>query len=309
MGGGARVGLVGLGMMGWPMARNLATAGCELVVRDTDQARQASFVAEFGGVAAESPAAFAGTGIVVTMLPDDRVVQDVLLGWEGGIAPALPAAAVVVDMSSSNPDGTKETGARLASFGIAFVDAPVSGGVPRAESGTLTLMIGGDDEEAIARARPVLEVLGERLFRTGPLGSGHAMKALNNFVGGGTYALVVEALAVGQRYGLDPVTMIDVMNASTGRSFNTEHVVKEHVLTGAYATGFALGLLAKDVGIAATLAASAEIDAPMLELASRRWAEAAGQLGDSADHSEAHKGWWPTPLHRPLDRSAEVSVQ
>ena len=305
----ARVGLVGLGMMGWPMARNLATAGFELVVRDADLARQQRFVAEFGGVAAESPAAFAETGVVVTMLPDDRVVQDVLLGWEGGIAPALADAAVVVDMSSSNPDGTKETGARLASLGIAFVDAPVSGGVPRAESGTLTLMIGGDDEEAIARARPVLEVLGERLFRTGPLGSGHAMKALNNFVGGATYALVVEALTVGQRYGLDPVIMIDVMNASTGRSFNTEHVVKEHVLTGAYATGFALGLLAKDVGIAAKLAASAAIEAPMLELASRRWAEAAGELGDSADHSEAHKGWWPTPLDRRPDQSAEVSVQ
>jgi 3-hydroxyisobutyrate dehydrogenase len=298
------VGLVGLGMMGWPMARNLAAAGFEVVVRDSDPSRQESFVAEFGGVAAESPAAFAGTGVVVTMLPDDRVVQDVLISWEGGIASALPDGAVVVDMSSSNPDGTKETGVQLASLGVSFVDAPVSGGVTRAESGTLTLMIGSDDEDAIARAQPVLEVLGERLFRTGPLGSGHAMKALNNFVGGATYALVVEALTVGQKYGLDPATMIDVMNASTGRSFNTEVVAKDHVLTGAYATGFALGLLAKDVGIAAKLAASAEVDAPLLELASRRWAEAAGELGDAADHSEAHKAWWTGRL----DRSAEVSV-
>jgi 3-hydroxyisobutyrate dehydrogenase len=298
MAGGSRVGLVGLGMMGWPMARNLAAAGYEVVVRDSDIARQESFVSEFGGVAAESPAAFTVTNVVVTMLPDDRVVQDVLLSWDGGIAAALPDDAVVVDMSSSNPNGTKETGASLASLGVAFVDAPVSGGVTKAESGTLTLMIGGDDDDAIARAQPVLEVLGERMFRTGPLGSGHAMKALNNFVGGATYALVVEALTVGQHYGLDPTTMIDVMNASTGRSFNTEVVVKDHVLTGAYATGFALGLLAKDVGIAAKLAAAAEVDAPLLELASRRWAEAAGELGDSADHSEAHKHWW----------SAEVSV-
>jgi 3-hydroxyisobutyrate dehydrogenase len=303
-----RVGLVGLGMMGWPMARNLSGAGFEVVVRDADLARQQRFVTEFGGVAAESPGAFAETGVVVTMLPDDRVVREVLLAWDGGIASSLPAGAVVVDMSSSNPDGTRETGVQLASLGVAFVDAPVSGGVTKAESGTLTLMVGGDDEEAITRAQPVLDVLGERHFRTGPLGSGHAMKALNNFVGGATYALVVEALTVGRKYGLDPVTMIDVMNASTGRSFNTEHVVKDHVLTGAYATGFSLGLLAKDVGIAAKLAASAELDAPLLELASRRWAEAAGELGDAADHSEAHKGWWPTPIAGRLDRSAEVSV-
>jgi 3-hydroxyisobutyrate dehydrogenase len=299
---GGRVGFVGLGMMGWPMARNLVTAGYEVVVRDTDPARQEAFVSEHGGVPAGSPGGFADTPVVVTMLPDDKVVQDAMLSWEGGIAAGLPDRAVVVDMSSSHPDGTRELGARLTPLGVALVDAPVSGGVTRADAGTLTLMVGGDDEEAIERAQPVLEVLGERLFRTGPLGSGHAMKALNNFVGGATYALVVEALTVGEHYGLDPVTMIDVMNASSGRSFNTEHVVKEHVLTGAYATGFALGLLAKDVGIAAALARSAGIDAPLLQLASRRWAEAAGELGDAVDHSEAHKHWWTGRL----GQSAEV---
>jgi 3-hydroxyisobutyrate dehydrogenase len=195
-------------------------------------------------------------------------------------------------MSSSNPVGTKVLGERLTPLGIGLVDAPVSGGVPRAESGTLTLMIGGDDEEAIARVEPVLEVLGDQLFRTGPLGSGHAMKSLNNFVGGATYAVVAEALTVGMRYGLDPDTMIDVMNASTGRSFNTEIVFTDHVLTGKYATGFALGLLAKDVGIAASLADTSKVDAPICGLVARRWAEAAADLGAASDHSEAHKHWW-----------------
>ena len=304
-----RVGFVGLGMMGWPMARNLLAAGYEVVARDADAERQERFVAEVGGVPAASPEAFGDTGVVVTMLPDDKVVQDAVLSWEGGIAGALPDGAVVVDMSSSNPDGTRELGERLSPLGVGLVDAPVSGGVPRAESGTLTLMIGGDDDDAVERARPVLEVLGERLFRTGPLGSGHAMKALNNFVGGATYALVVEALTVGRHYGLDPATMIEIMNASTGRSFNTEVVFKEHVLTGEYATGFALGLLAKDVGIAAGLARSAGVDAPLLELARRRWADAAGELGGAADHSEAHKGWWPTRLDRAADAGAGVSIQ
>jgi 3-hydroxyisobutyrate dehydrogenase len=287
----APVGFVGLGKMGWPMARNLVAAGYPLVVRDLDPERTADFASEHGCVGADTPQAFADAAFVVTMLPDDTAVQDAVLDWEGGIASALAAGSVVVDMSSSHPSGTKRLGERLAPLGIGLVDAPVSGGVTRAEAGTLTLMIGGVDED-VARARPVLEVLGEALFRTGPLGSGHAMKALNNFVGGATYAVVVEALTVGGRFGLDPATMIDVLNASSGRSFNTEHVVKDHVLTGEYATGFALGLLAKDVGIAASLADSAGIDAPLLQLASRRWGEAAADLGPAADHSEAHKHWW-----------------
>jgi 3-hydroxyisobutyrate dehydrogenase len=229
------------------------------------------------------------------MLPDDRDVREAMLDWEGGIAASLPSGAVVLDMSSSNPDGTRALGERLAALGIRMVDAPVSGGVTRAEAGTLSLMIGGDDD-AVADVQPVLDVLGERLFRTGALGTGHAMKALNNFVGGSTYAVVVEALAVGQRFGLSPQTMIDVMNASSGRSFNTEHVVKDHVLTGAYATGFAVGLLAKDVGIAAALAESAGVEAPLCRLVSRRFAEAAAALGPAADHSEAHRQWWPAVL-------------
>jgi 3-hydroxyisobutyrate dehydrogenase len=298
----APVGFVGLGKMGWPMARNLVAAGYALVVRDLDPDRMADFGSEHGCVVADTPQAFADAALVVTMLPDDTAVQDAVLDWEGGIASALSAGSVVVDMSSSHPSGTKRLGERLASLGIGLVDAPVSGGVTRAEAGTLTLMIGGLDED-VARARPVLEVLGEALFRTGPLGSGHAMKALNNFVGGATYAVVVEALTVGGRFGLDPATMIDVLNASSGRSFNTEHVVKDHVLTGRYATGFALGLLAKDVGIAASLADSAEIDAPLLRLASSRWAEAAADLGAAADHSEAHKNWWEGRLQQEASMS------
>jgi 3-hydroxyisobutyrate dehydrogenase len=119
------------------------------------------------------------------------------------------------------------------------------------------------------------------------------MKALNNVVAGATYAVVVETLTIGRRFGLDPRVMIDVMNVSTARSFNTEHVFADHVLTGAYATGFALGLLAEDVGIAASLAQSSGVDAPVVELVSRRWADAAEALGFAADHSEAHKHWWP----------------
>ena len=153
-------------------------------------------------------------------------------------------------------------------------------------------MIGRSTRTHRARAAH-LDALGARFFRTGPLGSGHAMKALNNFVGGTVY-VAAEALTVGRHYGLSPSTMIDVMNASTGRSFNTEHVVKDHVITGQYATGFAVGLLSKDVGIAAALAEASGVEAPPSPF-QQRWAGRC-DLGGGADHSEAHKSWWSSGL-------------
>ncbi len=288
---GRRVGFVGLGNMGWPMARNLAAAGWELVVRDADGDRQARFVAEIGGTGAGEAAEFAGVEAVVTMLPRGSDVREVLLEWDGGLAAALSPGAVVVDMSSSDPVGTRELGASLRDRDVALVDAPVSGGVPKAEAGTLSIMVGGDDEAAVARARPLLEVLGERLFRTGPLGSGHAMKALNNYVAAAGYTAAAEALIVGARFGLDPATVVDVLNASTGRSFNTEQNFTNQVLPRRFASGFALHLLAKDVGIAAELAEAIGVEAPLCQLTSRLWAEALASEGPAADHTAAIRHW------------------
>jgi 3-hydroxyisobutyrate dehydrogenase len=273
------VGFVGLGNMGTPMARNLVAAGFSLLVRDADPAR----AEEFGGNASS----FATCDVVVTMLPNDAIVRAALV--DGGIAAELAPSAVVVDMSSSNPTATKALGVLLS---VALVDAPVSGGVPRAETGTLSIMVGSDDEDAVARALPVLEALGDRVFRVGPLGAGHALKALNNFLAAAAYAATAEALAIGEAYGLDPETLISVVNTSTGRSFSTEHVYAEHVVPGRYATGFMAQLLAKDVAIAADIAHSAEIDAPALDLVNARWAEAIAELPPGADHSEAHKPWY-----------------
>jgi len=276
------VGFVGLGNMGQPMARNLAAAGFELVVRDTDPLR----ADEFGGNAG-SPRAFGACDVIVTMLPTDAIVRDALLGWE--LASALKPSAVVVDMSSSNPTATRALAAELP---VAVVDAPVSGGVPRAETATLSIMVGTDDDAAFAHALPVLEALGDRVVRVGPLGAGHALKALNNYLAAAAYAATAEALAVGQAYGLDPETLISVVNTSTGRSFSSEHVYAEHVVPGRYATGFMASLLAKDVAIAADIARSAGIDAPALELVNARWAQAIAELPPGADHSEAHKPWY-----------------
>jgi 3-hydroxyisobutyrate dehydrogenase len=290
------VGFVGVGNMGRRMAANLAAAGFSLVIRDSDAGAQRRFTDEHGGEPAASPGSFAAADVVVTMLPDGNAVREAILGWAGGIAAALTPGAVVLDMSSSDPIDTKALAQDLAPAGIRVIDAPVSGGITRAAAGTLSLMVGGHDEDAFALVEPVLETLGERIFRTGPLGSGHAMKALNNFLGAAAYTTAVEALAIGKEFGLDPRVMLDVVNSSTGRSFNTEMVLPQDVITGRYGTGFALGLMAKDVGIAADLADAVGVEAPACQLVRRRWAAALAGLGFAADHSEAHKQWWPIDL-------------
>jgi 3-hydroxyisobutyrate dehydrogenase len=295
-----KVGFIGLGNMGGPMTRNLVAAGFPLTVRDANEDLQARIAGELGASAAATPADFAEIDVVVTMLPDDRVVSAALLDW--GVADALRPGAIVVDMSSSNPNGTIELGTALAERGVGLVDAPVSGGIARAETGTLAIMAGTNDPALLERVRPVLEALGGQIFATGPLGSGHAMKALNNFVGATTYLVTVEALVIGGEYGLTPSTMVDVFNASTARSFNSEIVVKDHVITGEYATRFALGLITKDVGIAANLAEASGVDAPMAKISSERWSRSLAALDFATDHSEAHKGLWAKDLVDPAAR-------
>ena len=295
----ARIGFVGIGNMGWPMAANVARAGFPLTVFDADRGRAQKFAAEFGAKAAPSLADLGrAADIVVTMLPTGAIVRAALLENEAGaLAASLAKGSIVVDMSSSEPVGTQQLGAALAKRGIALIDAPVSGGVPRAEAGTLTLMIGGDDEAAFAKAKPALEAMGKQLFRTGPLGSGHAMKALNNYVAAAAFIASTEALRVGRRFGLSPETMMDIMNVSTGRNFNSEMTMKQHVISGKYATGFQLGLMAKDVKIAADLAETIAIDAPLARLARAMWSEAREGVGESADFTAAIKHWQRRDTH------------
>jgi 3-hydroxyisobutyrate dehydrogenase len=225
-------------------------------------------------------------------LPTGRDVREVLLTAEdGALAKALAEGAIVVDMSSSDPAGTRELAATLAARGVTLVDAPVSGGTRGAEAASLTIMIGSDSKAAVERVRPILNAMGQRLFETGGSGTGHAMKALNNFLAGTNFLAAAEALVVGRRFGLDPALMTDIINQSTGRSFATEHVVKQHVLTRKFATGFQLGLLAKDVKIAADLAEDLQAHAPVAQLSRDLLARAADRLGPQADHSTAIRYW------------------
>jgi 3-hydroxyisobutyrate dehydrogenase len=287
-----RVGFIGIGNMGWPMAGHIAKDGHELTVFDVDADRRARFAREHDCRAASSVGEIGASEITVAMLPTGRIVRQALQEDEdGAFAKALKPGAVVVDMSSSEPVGTRELGAEIARLGAVLIDAPVSGAVPRAKTGTLAIMIGGDDKQAIERAKPLLLSMGKQLFETGPLGSGHAMKALNNYIAAAGYTAVAEALLIGQRFGLDQNVMVDILNVSTGRNFTTEVMIKEHVLGGKFATGFALGLMAKDVRIAADLGEAVGLDAPVSRLIRQRWAEARDRLGATRDTSEAILGW------------------
>ncbi len=312
MSASTRIGFVGLGNMGWPMARNLCSAGFAVHVFDAVPGKAARFVSECGGTAAHDLEALGrASDVVVTMLPSGRDVRQVVTGeapkkgsepffgeakkgsdpFFGALAGGLAPGAVVVDMSSSDPLGTRALGAALAARGVALVDAPVSGLVPRAAAGTLTIMIGTDDEAAFEKARPALEVLGERLIQVGSLGCGHAMKALNNVVAAAAFTVTAEAMIVGKRFGLDPAIMTEVLSVSTGRSFHSAMTFPEHVLTRRFASGFTLGLLAKDVGIAGDLGAALEAKTPVIDLVRRLWAEGRDDIGPAEDNSAIVKRW------------------
>ena len=288
-----KIGFVGIGNMGGPMAANLVRAGRKVVVFDINPDQARKFADEHGTEAAATLAELgAAVEVVISMLPNGHDVRHMMLEQEdGGLVRSLKAGSLLIDMSSSDPIGTRELGKALEEYSIQLVDAPVSGGVPGAVDGSLAIMIGGDDSAAIERARPILSDMGKRLFETGPLGSGHAMKALNNIVAGAGFAAISEALITGQKFGLEPAVMIDILNSSTGRSFNSEYTFGSHVLNSSFASGFALALCCKDVKIAADLAKGQGLETPVLQMVSERWQKAGQGLGAGKDFTEAYAFW------------------
>jgi 3-hydroxyisobutyrate dehydrogenase len=282
-----RIGFIGLGNMGAPMARRLVDAGYELVVTDAVPEAVERFAARSKCERGASPQSIGERcRVVITMLPNGQIVREVLLG-ANGVAPCLAPGSVAIDMSSSSPIGTRELSADLAKIGIPLVDAPVSGGVMKAADGTLAIMVGGE-AEPVTRVKPILEAMG-KVFATGTSGSGHAMKALNNFLSAANLAIAAEAVIAGQRFGLDPATMISILNASTGRNTGTDSKFPNYVLPRTFNSGFALGLMAKDLCLALEVARSSGAPAGLLEKTAQMWAAAEQQLGGKADNTEVVK--------------------
>jgi 3-hydroxyisobutyrate dehydrogenase len=201
-------------------------------------------------------------------------------------APLLAPGAVVIEMSSGEPSATRAIAADVAARGIAMVDAPVSGGVARAETGQLAIMTGGD-AAALDRVDPLLRAMGTTITRCGDIGAGQAMKALNNLVSAAGFLVSVEALLIGSRFGLDPAVMVDVLNASTGMNNSTQRKLKQFVLSRSFDSGFGLDLMVKDLSIALQVGRETATPAPLSAQTRELWAAAAGLLGPGQDHTAA----------------------
>jgi 3-hydroxyisobutyrate dehydrogenase len=287
MAGQQTVGFVGIGNMGAPMVRCLARAGFAVSAYDlrSEAAEAVARSSERVRVAADLPSVARAAAIVITMLPDSAAVRAAVMGQgeTPGLVGELGRGSLVVDMSSSFPVDTRALGAELKARGVGLVDAPVSGGVPKAVAGTLAIMAGGEAAD-LARAERVLEAMGT-VLATGGLGTGHAMKALNNYVSVAGLVATAEALVIGQRFGLDGHVMTRVLNASTGKNNTTENKVERYMLSHAFNSGFTLALMEKDIGMAKRLADSLGLKAEELAAVHPLIGKAIARLGKDADHT------------------------
>ena len=272
---------VGIGNMGWPMAARLLGAGIAVAVNDAVPGRAADFVRQVGGVeAVDLAAAAAAADVVITMLPTSRHVADAVAALRAG----LKQGHVVIDMSSGAPAATQAIATDLDVLGVTMLDAPVSGGVSRAVTGELAIMAGGD-AAALDRVEPLLRAMGTTIHRIGGLGSGQAMKALNNLVSAGGFLIGIEALLIGQQFGIDPGLMTDVLNASTGMNNSTQKKFKQFVLSRKFNSGFGLDLMVKDLSIALEVARASCVAAPFSNLCRELSASAQALLGPGQDHT------------------------
>jgi 3-hydroxyisobutyrate dehydrogenase len=217
------------------------------------------------------------------MLPTSAIVRAVLI--DGGLLERLAPGTVIIDMGSSEPLVTRELAATASEHGIALIDAPVSGGVIGAKQGTLTIMVGGEESD-IHAVKPLFDVLGGKLVHAGPVGAGHALKALNNLLSATSLLITSEAVAIGKRFGLDPTIMIDAINTSSGRSFSTELKFPRYVLTQSFDSGFGLRLMAKDMRIALNLGEALGVDAKLGARSTAVWEQAMAATAPDADHTE-----------------------
>lgn len=289
-----KVGFVGVGNMGNPMAGQLVKAGFDVTVFDVRSEVAQAFVAQHGGRAARSLVEVAEDAeAVITMLPNDKVVRKAVLGdgSENCIAAGLAKGAVVIDMSTSDPTGTRGLADALKPRGIDVIDAPVMGGVVFAKDGTLDIMVGGE-RELLERCRPLFEAMGRSVVHCGGIGTAHALKALANYVNACALINAIEAMAIGKRLGLDPKLMSDALTAMcSGRNHPIEKKIVPHVLTRKFGTGMAMGFIGKDLRIAVDTANAIGGFAPLAERVSELWSAAVEKLGYDLDQTEIARYW------------------
>ena len=281
-----RVGFIGLGVMGAPMAGHLARAGHAVSVYDLAPGAAQRLAESQPGITARASLreVAAHSDLIVTMLPNGRVVREVVFADDGLLA-GWARGGLLLDTSSAEPWITRETAARLSEHGIAMVDAPVSGAAWGAQAAELMFMVGGAQAD-VARARPLLDAMGRAVFHLGALGAGHTMKCLNNLITAVTLTATAEGLAIGTRAGLDPAVMTDVLNEATGGSWITRTHIHQRVISRSFDDPFKLELMLKDMGIAVDLARELGMPAPISEEGRRLWQQADAARGPGVSVSE-----------------------
>ena len=288
-----KIGFAGIGAMGTPMSINLIKAGHKLVLFDIDPKKVAAVAATHEVEVATSLSDLAGkSNTVITMLPDGKLVRKALLGENDNgkncICETLKPGSLIIDMSSSSPMGTRELGAILVKKGFQFIDAPVSNGVKGATAATLSIMVGGD-KAIFERVKPMLEKLGNQIYYAGPLGSGHAIKALNNYVSAAGLIAACEAMHAGAAFGIDPNVVVDIINTSSGMNNTTKNKCKQYMIAGTYNAGFSTGLMAKDVRTALEIAQAMNTSTLLATPTANIWDDMEKKLGFLSDHTEMHK--------------------
>ena len=273
------IGFIGLGNMGAPMAGRLLAAGYPLVVHDARASAGESFRAR-GARWADTPAAVASaTRTIITIVPSSREVRLVFEG-PAGLLSALASGALCLEMTTADPSATRELAPKVAHL----IDAPVSGGVRGATEGTLAIMVGGP-AELLERARPVLEAMGKHIFHAGPVGTGHAIKLVNNMCSAGILALTIEAVAVAAKAGVDPARAVEIIQASSGRSNASDYKFPRFILNGAFDAGFAIRLMLKDVDGYARLAQESGVPSLIGRVASEVYRMAVTRGMAELDHT------------------------
>lgn len=287
---------VGLGNMGLPMARNLCDAGFSVTGYDVSEKARATAAQSGLSVTENLSEAASSAGITVLMLPNSDIVDAVVLD-AGGLAASLPEGNLLIDMSSSEPSRTQALSVAVAKKGIRLIDAPVSGGVKGAVAATLTIMAGGCSAD-LDEAQPALDALG-RTTRTGEVGSGHALKALNNLLSGVTLLATCEVVEVARKFGLADQVVLDVLNSSSGRSWSSEFKWPTFILPELFNSGFGMRLLAKDMRIAVEMGDSLGLPMSLGEEALAHWDAASQELPADADHT--HIDLYARKPHRLAD--------
>ena len=282
-----RVAFLGLGAIGRPMAARLAVMH-DLTVWNRTAERSRVFQAGVRCRIAESAAeAVATAEVVIPCLSTSKDVDELLNG-PAAVATALKPGTLFLDCTSGDPATSRRLAAQLAERGVAFADCPVSGGTNGAEAGVLTVMVGGEPA-VFARARPILEAFGKLIVHVGPVGAGDTMKAINQVLLASNILSLGEALTAMVKAGVPARAGIDVLNASSGRSFVSEALIPARVLTGSWPNTFRLALMDKDVKIALELIGQLGLEAPLLERVAAGTADARAQLGEDADYLEPIK--------------------